>query len=140
MQPAEARSFTNCDSVPVSRRWIRSSRNGCRSLGVRIQQNLVGAQRVFDAGLIFGKVIILFIGILQHESGLREDHRREQCRAVFLIAPGQLVENHALIHMDVWNLNDPNRQPLLLQLESGIEGIGLEMVNVLERLLPFLGS
>jgi hypothetical protein len=57
------------------------------------------------------------------------------------LAPlNQLVENHARIHVDVWDLDDPGRQPLLLRLESGFERIGLEVLSVFERLIPLFGS
>jgi len=80
-------------------------------LGVRLQQNLVDPQCAFDTGLILGETIILLVGILDEKGCLRERLRDKDDARVFLIALGQLVENHAHAYVYVGNLDDPPQHP-----------------------------
>src|ERR1035441_876789 len=68
---------------------------GLTVLGIRLQQNLIDPQCAVDTSLKFGETIILFVGILDEKGDLRERLRDKDGARVFLVALGQLVENHA---------------------------------------------
>jgi len=107
--------------------------------GIGLQQQLIDAQHSFNTGLILCQSIALPVRVLEYERGLRQHHRSEKSLTVLLIALRHPVEYRAEVYLHVGNLHRPLHNPLNLRLKVGIKRVGLEVSDVFERLLPFLG-
>jgi hypothetical protein len=77
--------------------------------------DLKGSQHTLDTCLNLSQLIVLMIGIPEHERGLRKQHRIEQNLSVFPIGLGQLVETHAEVETHIgkppWSISPPTEFP-----------------------------